>query len=159
MPHVIFNWHQLTGSVCLRPAATAAPFLLVSLSGLLCWGRSFAKTLKKNFFFNIQLQFHVNSTFRHILENWRHVQPLSAISVPDSMKTSLNCTFYWTSEVNIISHFFSTVRVGTHTALSEQLEKGSSSSDEVGYFHPGLSYTKGYFRQCHLCPSSWTVGQ
>lgn len=48
----------------------------------------------------------------------------------------------------LVQSVFSTVRVGTHTVLSEQLEKGSSSSDEVGYFHPGLSYTKGYFKQC-----------
>lgn len=115
MPHVIFNWHQLAGSVCLRPAATAALFRLVSLSGLLCWGGSFAK---KIFFlrilFYIQLQFHVNSTFRHILENWQHVQPLSAISI----QTSLKCTLYWTSEVNVISHFFKWLDTDTHLWFS-----------------------------------------
>lgn len=115
MPHVIFNWHQLAGSVCLRPAATAALFRLVSLSGLLCWGGIFCK---KIFFlrilFYIQLQFHVNSTFRHILENWQHVQPLSAISI----QTSLKCTLYWTSEVNVISHFFKWLDTDTHLWFS-----------------------------------------
>lgn len=73
---------------------------------------------KKNFFlrilFYIQLQFHVNSTFRHILENWQHVQPLSAISI----QTSLKCTLYWTSEVNVISHFFKWLDTDTHLWFS-----------------------------------------